>query len=432
MDLSRIVVAIRRRWWILVLAIIIGGLTGFVVTKVQTPEYEATTRLFVSTTGGTSSTESYSGEQFSQQRVASYAEMITSEQITQGVVNELGLQMSARDLSAHITATIVPRTVLLDVAARDSSPQRAADIANTLAAKFVQFLGPLETPVGQEQPRSTVVVVKTAEVPTSATSPRLGTNLFYGLLGGVAAGLMGILLTSLLITRVYSADELKRLTGTPVLGPVRSPNRKPEERRDQLSTGYDDADADAIRRVRVQIEAQDPVPQVLLLVPISAGAAAINLGIDLATSFSEAGRTTALVCADPQFTSLSSNLGLKSDRRGLSDLLSGGATLEQTIKGTPRRTLAFVSPGQSTDVTPLLSSPAMSGFVDELRKRFDRIILITASVNESSGASVLSAVVDSNLLVVDAQSARRGGIESAMSSLKAARAHLVGAVLVNT
>ncbi|MCW2685535.1 MAG: Tyrosine-protein kinase CpsD [Mycobacterium sp.] len=428
MEFSRIFAVIRRRWWILVVTVLVGVATGFVVTRVTTPEYTSTARLFVSTTGGTSSTESYSGEQFSQARAASYAHMMTSELLAQRVVDELGLPMSAAELSSKVTAVIVPRTVLLDISATDRSPERAAAIANTLAATFIAFAGPLETPAGQTQPRSTITVVSAAEKPSSPSAPKLSTNLFYGALGGFVVGVGVVVLTTVFSRRIRSADELARITGTAGLGPIKTPDRKPQARSAQL-VNWQGPEAEGFRRLRVQIEAHDPAPQVLLLASASAGKSAANFAVDLAVAFCEAGRTTAVVGTDPQFGSVASGLGLADDSPGLAERLEGQLPFENVVHSTERSNLFVVPPGGGSDVEPLLSSPAMSGFVDDLRKYFDRIIVVTPAIRDSSAASVLSAIADADLLLVDAKAARRGDVENAVSELKAARAHLVGAVL---
>jgi receptor protein-tyrosine kinase len=153
-DFQTIVGAIRRRWWILAIMAVVGIFVGNLASGYVTREYTATTRLFVAATGGNSSSEAYSGSQFSEQRAESYAQMITSEQLTQRVVDKLKLPMSAEALSSEVTAAIVPRTVLLDVSATDPSPDRAAAIANSLADAFIQYAGPLETPAGQSTPRT--------------------------------------------------------------------------------------------------------------------------------------------------------------------------------------------------------------------------------------------------------------------------------------
>lgn len=431
MDFTRIFVAIRRRWWIVAITVLVGIGVGLVATRIATPEYMSTARLFVSTTGGTSSTESYQGDQFSQQRTASYAYMLTSDQLAQRVVDELGLPMSAGELSSKISAAIVPRTVLLDVTVTDESGQRAADIANTLAAEFIAFAGPLETPVGQDQPRSTVTIVSDAEVPSSSSFPKVTTNLFYGVLGGLAVGLVAVALSAALSRRIHSVDELGRITGTAGLGPVRTPDRGAGARSAQL-TDWRGSEAEGFRRLRVQIEAQDPAPQVLLVASASAGKSAARFGVDLAVAFAEAGRKTALIGSDHEFADLTTALGLGDDVPGLAELLGGYASFDEILYATVRSTLYLAPPGTSAEVEPLLSSPAMSRFLDDLRKYFDRIVLVTAAVNDSSAASVLSAIADAGLLVVDYRTARRGRVEQAVSELNAARAHLLGAVLTRS
>lgn len=86
----------------------------------------------------------------------------------------------------------MPRTVLLDVAVKDKSPQRAADIANTVAAQFIAVAGTLETPVGQTEPRTAITIVNDADPPSSPSYPKLWTEVLYGGLGGLAVGLVAV------------------------------------------------------------------------------------------------------------------------------------------------------------------------------------------------------------------------------------------------
>lgn len=431
MDSRRILTAIARRWWVVVITVLIGVGVGYGVNSLLTPEYTATTRLFVSTTGGTSSTESYQGDQFSQQRASSYAHLLTSEQVSQRVIDELGLPFSADELAGHVTASIVPRTVLLDVSVTNSDPQRAADIANTLADQFIAFTGPLETPVGQSEPRSTVTIVSNAEAPATASYPRLTTNLLYGGLGGLAVGLLLVTLAALLTRRVRDTDQLAGLAGASAFGPVDVTDRDADMRSEQL-TEWRGAEAEGFRRLRVQIEAHDPAPQVILVASVSPGDTGATFAADLAVAFAEAGRKTVLTGPDDRFAALATTLGVATDADGLAELIGGRVSFGEIVHSTPNPDLYVVPPGDADDLEPKLSSPVISKFLDDLRKNFERVVLVTAGVNESSAASVLSGVSDANLLVVDRRRARRRQIQTAVGELKAARAHLLGAVLVRT
>ena len=65
------------------------------ITLLTTPLYQASTRLFVSTTSSASVTEIYQGNLFSQQRVLSYTQLLMGETLAQRTIDKLGLDMSA-------------------------------------------------------------------------------------------------------------------------------------------------------------------------------------------------------------------------------------------------------------------------------------------------------------------------------------------------
>jgi succinoglycan biosynthesis transport protein ExoP len=430
-DFRRIFTAIRRKWWILAITVTVGISAGILATTLVSPEYTATATLFVSATGGTSSSEAYSGGQFSEQRAASYVRIITSEPIIQRVINQLSLPMSAGELSSEVTAANVPRTVLLDISVTDRSPDRAADIANTLSDVFIAYAGPLETPVGQNTPRSQITTFSRAEVPSSPSSPNIRKNVLYGVAGGIGVGLAGIALAALVSRRIRSADELGRITSKPVFGPNNTPDRDVDARMAHL-THWGRREAEGFRRLRAQIEAHDPAPQVVLVMPASPGNPATTFGVGLASAFCEAGCTTTLVAADPELGSLSSGLGSGDETAGLAELLEGKSSFGAVFRLTPAANLFLVPPGHAADIESLLSSPSMSRFVDDLRNKFDRVVILTASASDSSAASVLSAIADGVFLVVDTKKSRRRHVERAMSELDAARAPMLGAVLVES
>ncbi|MEH3141607.1 MAG: Wzz/FepE/Etk N-terminal domain-containing protein [Mycobacterium kyogaense] len=427
MDFQTVVSAIRRRWWVLVIAAFVGIFVGNLVSTHEVREYTATTRLFVAATGGgNSSSEAYSGGQFSEQRVQSYAQMITGQHMTRRVVDRLHLPVSADELSSKVNAAIVPRTVLLDVSATDPSAERATDIANVLADEFIQYAGPLETPIGESAPRATITVVNRAQIPSSPSSPNVVTNAVYGCIGGLLIGLLCLSLIPVVSRRISSAEELGRLTGAPTAGPLVMPDpgvSTPHGLFDESCP----AESEGLRRLRVQIDAHDPAPQVLLVAPAGPGRAAAALAAGVAVAFAETGRTTALVAADSALDARW--FGLQGAGPGLADLLSGRTGFDDVLHSTVRATLSVVPHGGTHAIEALLSSATMSAFVDDLRKEFDRVVIVTASVNDSSAASVLSAVVDADLLVVDTSRTHRGEVATAIGELNAARAHLLAVVM---
>ena len=81
MDLRDYLRAIRRRWWLVVGSVVLALAAATLVTVLTPPRYEASVQFFVSaqTKGGV--TDAYQGDLFSQQRVASYVDLLTSDRL---------------------------------------------------------------------------------------------------------------------------------------------------------------------------------------------------------------------------------------------------------------------------------------------------------------------------------------------------------------
>src|SRR5690349_10478482 len=82
--------AVRHSWWLLVSGLLIGLALAGTLIWTATPQYSSSTRLFVSVAGADSSA-AYQNNLFSQERVTSYAELLSGTQLAGEVVDELHL-----------------------------------------------------------------------------------------------------------------------------------------------------------------------------------------------------------------------------------------------------------------------------------------------------------------------------------------------------
>ena len=180
--------ALRTRWILICVVTALGVLCAVAANLLITPQYQAATRLFVSTTSGSTLAETYQGNLFSQQRVVSYTQLLMGESLAQRTVDKLGLDMSARELQENINATAKLDTVLITVSVTDESPVRARDIANTLSDEFVEKVRELETPEPGAAPDARVVVEQRATLPDVPVAPKTNRNLLLGLCLGAMAG----------------------------------------------------------------------------------------------------------------------------------------------------------------------------------------------------------------------------------------------------
>jgi capsular exopolysaccharide synthesis family protein len=132
--------SIARRWaWLLVLGLVLGTVSGFGIAKLQTPIYQASTRVIASRASmqAASSVGSSSGSEFAyindQQLMQTYIELLKSSSIFDRASETLGYPV----LSKQVQAVQVGTTRILSITVEDPDPQRAADIANAVVQALI-------------------------------------------------------------------------------------------------------------------------------------------------------------------------------------------------------------------------------------------------------------------------------------------------------
>jgi capsular exopolysaccharide synthesis family protein len=151
---------------------------------------------------------------------------------------------------------------------------------------------------------------------------------------------------------------------------------------------------------------------------------AANLALTMAQ---ELQRRVVLLEADLRKPSLQQLFSLPAGP-GLAEFLSGACTLSDAMKYLPDFNLTVMTAGAApNNPAELLGSTAMRRLLDQLRTRFDRVILDTPPVLPLADVAVLAPVVDGALLVVRAGVTPKPAIENALRAFDASR--LLGVVL---
>ncbi len=118
--------------WLLALGLLLGAASAFGFSYFQSPVYRASTSVqVISAPKGNSSDYSFLA---AQQLAQTYVQTITTDPIIEAAGQQLGFVVDRKQVSA----AIVPNTQLIAIDVEDGSPQRAAEIANTLVTVFEQ------------------------------------------------------------------------------------------------------------------------------------------------------------------------------------------------------------------------------------------------------------------------------------------------------
>lgn len=174
-----------------IIGLIVGGGIGYYLNK---QPYTATSQILVSARD-TSDSDSgggdvYSGDQYVSQRMSTYAQVATSDQVVQPAANVL--RMNPDDLSGRIKATVVDSTTMITLAVTGTSPADAVRVGGAVTRSFVDAVTRLET-VGDVVSRVQLDIVSQPAAPARAVDLPLVAWLAIGL---VAGGIIGYLLVA--------------------------------------------------------------------------------------------------------------------------------------------------------------------------------------------------------------------------------------------
>ena len=418
----------RRRLSIAIVALTALALASL-VTLALPEKYTATTRIFFAV-AGESVTELEQGSSFAEKQMASYVEVATSPLVLGPVVERLALPTTVTKLEKSLEATVPPGTVILEIAATDRDPQRAAAIANAVGAELGNVAGNLSPSRedGSEAVRATTLAV--AQVPVTASSPNILRNLGGGLIFGLVLGIGIAVLRQLLDTKVRRAQDVRAITDSPILGVVAFDQKVPRHpvilRDEPLA-----AASEAVRSLRTNLQFIDVTnrPKSIVITSSIPGEGKSTMAINLAASLADTGARVILVDADLRRPSIAEYAGIEGSV-GLTTVLIGRADVEDVVQPMGTTTLDLLPAGQlPPNPSELLGSPAMAGLLDRLTTSYDTVLLDSSPVLPVTDAAVLSKQAGGALIIVGADRIHRPQLQETLGSLQTAGAHVLGIVI---
>ena len=155
-----------------------------------------------------------------------------------------------------------------------------------------------------------------------------------------------------------------------------------------------------------------------------------NTAINLAITLAEDSKSVVVVDCDLRKPSLNRYLKLGHNFKGVTDILTGSATVEDALiqfedLGIHVLTAGAVPPNPSE----MLSSEPMKKLVEDLKTAFDYVILDTPPVSVVTDAAILGRYADGALLCVRSNYAPKETVQLAKERLTAVGVRILGVVL---
>lgn len=314
-----------------------------------------------------------------------------------------------------------------------------------------------ETTISNDLPVSNMQVTELSDSPGGLTSGGQQLKLLMSTAGlGLFLSLGLAFCLAYFDSRVSTSDDVWRFLCLPTLGVVpdlkllrHGPQgilefaRNPFERllkyvqrepinKDVVISAYPDSIvSESYRSIRTALLFSRPEtpPQAVLFTSAGPSEGKTVTTLNLAIALAQSGKNVLLIDADLR-KGRCHKLLHRPNEKGLSNLLTSDLTLEDALQNTSVQGLTVLVRGMVPPSPPdLLGSRRMREILDNLRTRFEFILIDASPVIGVTDAEVLSSHCDGVVFVMHSQKTSRFSARQALQTLEGVRAQILGVVL---
>ena len=214
-DVLQLVKVLWKRKFVILVAALVAGLVAFAYSSfVIKPQYTSTTRIYVVNRNqadkpGLTNQDLQAGAYL----VKDYREIILSQDVLEKVVADQSLTIDAKTLGKKVSVTVPADTRIVSISVRDGKPEEASRIANALRDVAAQKIISV-TRV------SDVTTLEEARPATSPSSPNIRRNTMMATIAGVGIVIVIVLLVELLDDRVKRPEDIEEVMHISLLGVI--------------------------------------------------------------------------------------------------------------------------------------------------------------------------------------------------------------------
>ena len=422
---------VLRKYWVLIVALVLVGVAAAAAYSLaKTPEYSSSAKVFVSTQSSDNVSDLTQGNTYSQQRVKTYVNLVSTPIVLQPVIAALELNITAGQLGGQVSAVATPDTTIIQITATSEDPVLAAELANTTAESLTGVVAKIEsTDDGATSPVK-LTRVQEANVPTMPGSPNVPLNLALGVLVGLALGIAFAVLRETLDTRIRNERDIEGLTEIPIMGGIAF-DPKAKQRPLIVQADPKSPRAESFRSLRTNLQFLDVSDQPRSYVVTSSiqSEGKSTTAANLAIALSDAGHRVIIIDADLRRPKLATYFDIEG-AVGLSDVLIRRATLEDTMQPWGRGALTVLPAGAiPPNPSELLGSSVMQKLISGLEKQFDYVLIDAPPLLPVTDGALLARHTGGALVVVAAGRTHKNQLKGALEALVHVNASVAGLVM---
>lgn len=275
--------------------------------------------------------------------------------------------------------------------------------------------------------KSPASIWQRAEIEGFPAKPRVVMNLSLGAVIGLMFGVGLAFALEYMDTSVKSLEDVERFLGVPVLAVI------PQNvgLLHQMGGFVPDAEAYRILRTNIEFNRRNANANCITVVSGGAGEGKSTTLTNLAFVCAQGGYNVLLIDADLRRPRLHT-LFETSNAVGLTNYLTTDVQLEDVVLKTPVDNLYFLPSGVlPADAAGILNSQRMSDLIDDVKSRFDLVLIDSPPILGVSDASVLANEADMTIIVVQHRKLPRQMLLRVKQAVENVGGNVLGVVLNN-
>jgi len=373
-------------------------------------------------------------------------------------VQQLGEQI--KELESHLEG-------LGGADLRSAGLAREVEVNRKLYAMLKEKLE--EARITEAQKVEDVSIVDPAVLPMSPVSAQKGLRIVISGIGGLILGMVMAFVMETLDTSVGTIEDVEKLLSLPILGVVPSTaqymdedkgmldrvkrkmfppkEKKTDERYMRMIVHYDPTSpiAEAYRNIRTNLKLT-PEQKTIMVTSASPKEGKSTILMNLGLAFAQRGLKTLLISTDLRRPVLAKAFGV-SREPGFNEVITGAVPLDEALKGISDMMLGDMSLADVTkspalgnlwilpsghltsNPSELLESKEFPRLMQELKARFDMILLDSPPILSITDASLLTPKVDVVVLCYEIGKTARHALLRAKNQLELVGANISGVIL---
>jgi capsular polysaccharide biosynthesis protein len=206
----------RKRGWIVIVVALVAAASAFGFSKLQTPVYSASVKLSVNPARA-----DWGLSNATKDLLRNYAENIRTHKMAQDVIDLAQLDMDTTSLLGKLIVSPAADTFTLQLEARDTDPEVAMAIAQTMAEVFVEYRDAWNQKQDKRDRIEVSILDNVWNLGYQQYSPNTKINTAAGGLFGLLVGLLVVFFLEWLEQDVIrSAADVERVIDVTVLGSI--------------------------------------------------------------------------------------------------------------------------------------------------------------------------------------------------------------------